>query len=82
MPRSIVSINLSENSIGPGGVSGIIPLFDSKKFSLLHKLNIENNHISDSGLKIILPSILSNMSINSLNLSNNHISDCSSQFLL
>ena len=57
MPESIKSINISENLIGPTGFFGILPLLNSKKYSTLRSLNLENNNITDLGLNPILKGI-------------------------
>lgn len=81
LSESIQSIDLSNNNIGPTGTRGLIPLFDSKKYSFLRKLNLENNNIADLGLNTIIPSIFRNMSISTLNISRNKLSDASCTFL-
>lgn len=53
----IHTIDLSNNSLGPRGTKGLIPLFDSKRYANLRKLNLENNNITDNGLNVIIPSI-------------------------
>ncbi|KAL4432711.1 hypothetical protein ABPG74_011532 [Tetrahymena malaccensis] len=81
LPESIHSIDFSNNNIGAEGTRGLIPLFDSKKFNQLRKLNLENNNITDIGLKVVIPHIFSNMSIYVLNISHNKLSDQSCDFI-
>ncbi|KAL4479127.1 hypothetical protein ABPG72_008957 [Tetrahymena utriculariae] len=81
LPESIHSIDFSNNNIGAEGTRGLIPLFDSKKFNQLRKLNLENNNITDIGLKAIIPHVFSNMSIYVLNISHNKLSDQSCEFI-
>ena len=77
MPASINCINISNNVIGPTGYFAVLPLLNSKKYTALRSLNLENNCLSDLGLIPLLRSIYSNMSLYILNVSNNKLTDLS-----
>ena len=78
--RSVISLELSNNNLGPLGCKQIQPLLaisDKKRNDAkLRKLNLHGSEIEDEGVRHLTEALThSNCKLNSLNLSSNRISD-------
>ena len=66
---SLITLNLSDNSIGDAGASSLSQAL--KENSCLNTLNLNGNRIGDAGASFLSQALTANCSLNTLNLSRN-----------